>query len=71
MQQAAEGLDYKYKPGVIVVVTNGEETCGAHLAAETDEDLVEALDKTLGYAMVTQRLEVVWLASWAASHHDF
>ena len=53
------------------MVTNGEETCGAHLAAETDEDLVEALDKTLGYAMVTQRLEVVWLASWAASHHDF
>jgi hypothetical protein len=42
---------------------------GTHLAAETEEDLVEALDKTLGYPMVTQRLEVVWLASWAASHH--
>jgi len=28
VQQAAEVLDYKYKPGVIVVVTNGEETCG-------------------------------------------
>jgi len=53
------------------VVTNGEETCGAHLAAETDEDLVEALDKTLGCPMVTQRLEAMWLASWAASHHDF
>jgi len=44
---------------------------GTHLAAETEEDLVEALDKTLGCPMVTQRLEAMWLASWAASHHDF
>jgi len=28
VQQAAEVLDYKNKPGVIVVVTDGEETCG-------------------------------------------
>jgi Ca-activated chloride channel family protein len=28
VQQAAEVLDYRSKPGVIVVVTDGEETCG-------------------------------------------
>lgn len=28
VQQAAEVLDYRNKPGVIVVVTDGEETCG-------------------------------------------
>jgi Ca-activated chloride channel family protein len=28
VEQAAEVLDYKNKPGVIVVVTDGEETCG-------------------------------------------
>jgi len=27
-EQAAEALDYRNKPGVIVVVTDGEETCG-------------------------------------------
>lgn len=28
VEQAAEALDYRNKPGVIVVVTDGEETCG-------------------------------------------
>jgi Ca-activated chloride channel family protein len=28
VEQAAEVLDYRSKPGVIVVVTDGEETCG-------------------------------------------
>jgi Ca-activated chloride channel family protein len=28
VEQAASVLDYRNKPGVIVVVTNGEETCG-------------------------------------------
>jgi Ca-activated chloride channel family protein len=28
VEQAAEVLDYKNKPGVVVVVTDGEETCG-------------------------------------------
>lgn len=28
VQQAAEVLDYRNKPGVVVVVTDGEETCG-------------------------------------------
>ena len=128
VEQAAEVLDYKRKPGVVVVVTDGEETCGGspcdlgkklhaganqltvhvigyrpkgfswtgeesilgakcladengglYIAAETREDLIEALDKTLGCPMVTQRmaprdtapvlrsyLEIIRLASWAA-----
>jgi len=28
VEEAAEALDYRNKPGVIVVVTDGEETCG-------------------------------------------
>jgi Ca-activated chloride channel homolog len=28
VEQAAQVLDFKKKPGVIVVVTDGEETCG-------------------------------------------
>ncbi len=123
VEQAAEVLDYKHKPGVVVVVTDGEETCGGspcdlgkklhagaaeltvhvigyrpkgfswtgeesilgakcladengglYIAAETREELIEALDKTLGCPMVTQRsaprgssyLEVIRLASLAA-----
>jgi Ca-activated chloride channel family protein len=102
--QAAEVLDHKNKPGLIVVVTDGEETCGGkpcelgkklraeakrltvhvigyrpkyfswtgeqsiidarcladqngglYVAAETREDLAEALTKTLDCPMVTQR----------------
>jgi Ca-activated chloride channel family protein len=104
VDQAAEVLDYRHKPGVIVVVTDGEETCGGspcdlgkklhggaeqltvhvigyrpkgfswtgeesilgakcladengglYIAAVTKDDLVEALEKTLGCPMVTQR----------------
>jgi Ca-activated chloride channel family protein len=127
-QQAAHVLDYRNKPGVIVVVTDGEETCGGspcdlgkklhggaeqltvhvigyrpkgfswtgeesilgakcladengglYIAAVTKDDLVEALEKTLGCPMVTDRsapprrltlksksyLEVIRLASRA------
>jgi Ca-activated chloride channel family protein len=103
VEQAANVLDYTNKPGVIVVVTDGEETCGRspcelakHLHAtakqltihviafrydtfswtggnsvmdlmclaetnnglytkvNTDEDLVQALEKTLDCPMVSQ-----------------
>ena len=103
VEQAANVLDYKNKPGVIVVVTDGEETCGrspcelakqlhatgaqltVHVIAfryesfswtgegaaldlqclaetnsglytkvNTDEDLVQALEKTLDCPMVSQ-----------------
>lgn len=101
--QAADVLDYKHKPGLIVVVTDGEETCGGapcdlgkslhaaarqltvhvisyrpkgfswtgeqsmvdarcladengglFISAETEADLVAALQKTLDCPMVTE-----------------
>jgi Ca-activated chloride channel family protein len=101
--QAAEVLDYRHKPGLIVVVTDGEETCGGspcalgeefakdgvqltvhiiglrvkgytwtgeqsvveakclaelnrglYLTVETEDKLMEALEKTLGCPMVTE-----------------
>jgi Ca-activated chloride channel homolog len=103
VEQAAEVLNYRSKPGVIVVVTDGEETCGRspcdlakqlHLTsdqltvhviafryegyswtggnsvvdlmclanennglytkANSEEDLVEALEKTLDCPMISQ-----------------
>ena len=102
VEQAAEVLDYRSKPGVIVVVTDGEETCGGspcelakqlhllgdqltvhaigfryegfswtggspvmelqclaeqnnglYIKANSEEDLVEALEKTLDCPMVS------------------
>lgn len=101
--QAADVLDYKNKPGLIVVVTDGEETCGGapcdlgkslhalarqltvhvigyrpkgfswtgeqsvvdarcladqnngvYISVQTDEDLVQALEKTLDCPMTTE-----------------
>lgn len=101
--QAARVLDYRAKPGLIVVLTDGEETCGGkpcalgkqlrsealqltvhviglrvrgitwtgeasvvetqclveetggvYSAVETEEELIDALEKTLGCPMVTQ-----------------
>jgi Ca-activated chloride channel family protein len=100
---AAEVLDYKNKPGLIVVVTDGEETCGGspcnlgkelhgnaarltvhviafrvkdyswtgeqsiidakclaesngglYVTAEAEQDLAEALEKTLGCPMLSK-----------------
>lgn len=104
VEQAAEALDFRRKPGVVVLLTDGEETCGGlpcavgkHLhdealqltihviglrvagytwtgeqsifdvkclvkengglytTVETEEELIEALEKTLGCPLVTQR----------------
>ena len=104
VQQAADVLDYRNKPGLIVVVTDGEETCGGspcdlgkelhaaakqltidiigyrlkgfswtgehsvldaeclaeqngglYISAESKQDLVDALKKTLNCPMLTQR----------------
>jgi Ca-activated chloride channel homolog len=101
--QAAEVLEYRSKPGVVVVVTDGEETCGGepcelgkmlhdnayqltvhvigfrmkdfswtgeqsildvkclaernnglYITADRKEDLIEALEKTLGCPMLSQ-----------------
>jgi Ca-activated chloride channel family protein len=104
VQQAADVLDYQHKPGLIVVLTDGEETCGGkpcdlgaqlhgnamhltvhiigfrmkdfswtgeqsildakclaekngglYISAEAEQDLIEALEKTLGCPMLSQR----------------
>ena len=101
--QAAEVLDYRTKPGLIVVLTDGEETCGGkpcalgkdlhaqavqltvhviglrvkgltwtgeqavvetqclaeesgglYVAVDTEQELIDALEKTLGCPMLTQ-----------------
>ena len=103
VDQAAEMLDFREKPGLIVVLTDGEETCGGspcdvgkelhataerltvhviglrvkglswtgeqsildvkclaekngglYITAETEEELIVALEKTLGCPTVTQ-----------------
>jgi Ca-activated chloride channel family protein len=103
VEQAAEALDYRNRPGVIVVVTDGEETCGRspcdlarqlhdnaeqltihaigfryegfswtggnpvgelqclaeennglYIKANSEQELVEALEKTLDCPMVSQ-----------------
>jgi Ca-activated chloride channel homolog len=102
--QAADVLDYRAKPGVIVLLTDGEETCGGapcelgkqlhkdalqltvhviglrvkglswtgeqslvdtkclaeqngglYIPVETEQELIDALKKTLGCPMMTQR----------------
>jgi Ca-activated chloride channel homolog len=104
VRQAAEVLDFRTKPGVIVVLTDGEETCGGspcelgkelhaaavnltihvigfrmknfswtgeqsildvkcladqngglYVSADTEQELTEALEKTLGFPMLSQR----------------
>jgi Ca-activated chloride channel family protein len=103
--QAAQVLDYRSKPGVIVVLTDGEETCGGkpcdlgkalhktavqltvhviglrvrgitwtgeqavvetkclaeetgglYTTVETEKELIDALEKTLGCPMVTEAI---------------
>jgi Ca-activated chloride channel family protein len=97
VEQGAEVLDFRSKPGVIVVLTDGEDTCGGspcrvakelhtaaaqltihviglqvgegsigeaqcltdyngglYLAPETTDDLIAALEKTLGCPMVSR-----------------
>ena len=105
VEQAAEVLDYRNKPGLIVVLTDGEETCGGspcdlgkdaarkrvqltvhiigfrmkdfswtgeqsildakclaeqngglYITADAEQDLIEALEKTLGCPMLSEAL---------------
>ena len=116
VKQAADVLDYRAKPGLIVVVTDGEETCGGspcslgkdlsaeaaqltihiiglrvkgytwtgeqsvvetkclaesnrglYLTVETQDELMQALEKTLGCPMVTQ-FQSKAVASGRGSH---
>jgi len=106
VEQAAEVLDYRNKPGLIVVLTDGEETCGGlpcelgkqlhenatqltvhvigfrmkdfswtgeqsildvkclaeqngglYISADVKQDLIDALEKTLGCPMLSQRTD--------------
>jgi Ca-activated chloride channel family protein len=108
VEQAAEVLDYQNKPGLIVVLTDGEETCGGlpcelgkelhasatqltvhvigfrmkdfswtgeqsildvkclaeqngglYISAEAKQDLIDALEKTLGCPMLSQRTDTL------------
>jgi Ca-activated chloride channel family protein len=112
VEQAAEVLDYRNKPGVVVVVTDGEETCGRspcelgeqlhaaalqltvhiigyrlenyswtgeqsvveakclaeennglYIAANSEQDLVAAFEKTLDCPMTSQRADQLAKAS--------
>jgi Ca-activated chloride channel family protein len=45
--KAAEVLDYRSKPGLIVLVTDGEETCGGSPCALGKELAAEAVDLTV------------------------
>jgi Ca-activated chloride channel family protein len=105
VEQAAEVLNYQNRPGLIVVVTDGEETCGRepcelgkqlrangarltvhiigfrmkdyswtgessildakclaeqngglYVSADAEQELIEALEKTLGCPMLSKRL---------------
>lgn len=104
VKQAAEALDFREKPGVIVLLTDGEETCsglpcelghrlhaeavqltihviglrvagytwtgeqsifevkclvkengGLYITVEAEDELIKALERTLGCPMITQR----------------
>ncbi len=52
VEQAADVLDYRAKPGVIVVVTDGEETCGGSpcaLAAQLHENAAQLTVHVIGF----------------------
>lgn len=52
VEQAAEALDYRNKPGLIVVVTDGEETCGrspCDLAAALHDDAAQLTVHVIGF----------------------
>ncbi len=54
VRNAAEVLDYRHKPGVVVVVTDGEETCGGSpcdLGKELHASAVNLTVHIIGYRM--------------------
>lgn len=54
VRDAAEVLDYRHKPGVVVVVTDGEETCGGSpcdLGKELHAAAVNLTVHIIGYRM--------------------
>ncbi|MEM7191664.1 MAG: VWA domain-containing protein [Pseudomonadota bacterium] len=54
VEQAAEVLDYKLKPGVVVVLTDGEETCGGapcDLGARLNKEGARLTVHVIGFRM--------------------
>jgi Ca-activated chloride channel homolog len=51
-EQAAQVLDYRHKPGVIVIVTDGEETCGrspCELGKQLHADAMQLTVHVIGF----------------------
>jgi Ca-activated chloride channel family protein len=78
VEQAAEVLDYRNKPGVIVVVTDGEETCGGapcdlgkklHAAAKQlrSTSSAIALRISLGQASKASSTSAAWQSKMVGS----
>ena len=63
VQQAADVLDYRNKPGLIVVVTDGEETCGGS-PCDLGKDL-HAAAKQLTIHIIGYRVKDF---SWTGEH---
>ena len=54
VKNAAEVLDYRHKPGVVVVLTDGEETCGGSpcdLGKELHASAAQLTVHIIGYRM--------------------
>jgi Ca-activated chloride channel family protein len=54
VEQAAEVLDYRNKPGLIVVITDGEETCGGSpctLGKKLREDALQLTVHIIGFRL--------------------
>ena len=52
VEQAAAKLDYRHKPGLVVVVTDGEETCGrspCDLGAQLHDAAYQLTVHIIGY----------------------
>lgn len=47
IQSAADALDYKNKPGVMVIISDGDETCGRDPCAVADTLMASARDLTI------------------------
>jgi Ca-activated chloride channel family protein len=64
VEQAAEVLDYKSKPGIVVVLTDGEETCGGapcNLGDKLKSDGTQLTVHVIGF-----RMTAFWTAAQSA-----
>ena len=66
--QAADVLDYRAKPGLIVVITDGEETCGGSPCALAKQLHDEAMQ--LAVHIISYRTKGVFLDGRECPRHD-